>query len=104
MAQKIKKGDTVIVLAGKDKGKSGPVLEVLPKENRVVVKGVMVAKRHRKPTQSAPGGIVEKELSIHVSNVAYLEKGKPTRVGFKVENGVKVRYAKTTGTVISEVK
>ena len=104
MAQKIKKGDTVIVLAGKDKGKTGSVLEVMPKENRAIVKGVMMVKRHRKPTQTAPGGIVEKEATIHISNIAYMQDGKATRVGFKIEKDAKVRYAKSSGAVISGVK
>ncbi|ABC23474.1 50S ribosomal protein L24 [Rhodospirillum rubrum] len=102
-AAKIKKGDKVVVLAGKDKGKRGEVLKAIPKEGRVVVQGVNVVKRHTRPTNTAAGGIVEKEASIHVSNVAHEDPkdGSPTRVGFKVlEDGRKVRYAKRSGDVI----
>ena len=102
MAAKIKKGDKVIVLTGRDKGKTGEVTQVLPKEDRVVVSGVNVVKRHQRPTQTAPGGIVEKNASIHVSNVALADPktGEATRVGFKVEDGKKVRVAKKSGEVI----
>lgn len=100
---KIKKGDTVIVNAGKDKGKKGEVLKTIPSESRVIVKGVNVVKKHQKPTQISAGGIQEKELSIHVSNVALADpkEDKPTRVGYKtLENGTKVRVAKRSGTTI----
>ena len=102
MAAKIKKGDKVIVLTGRDKGKTGEVTQVLPKEERVVVSGVNVVKRHQRATQTAPGGIVEKNASIHVSNVALVDpkSGEATRVGFKVEDGKKVRVAKKSGEVI----
>ena len=102
MAAKIKKGDKVIVLTGRDKGKTGEVTLVLPKEERVVVSGVNVVKRHQRATQTAPGGIVEKNASIHVSNVALADpkSGEATRVGFKVEDGKKVRVAKKSGEVI----
>jgi large subunit ribosomal protein L24 len=102
MAAKIKKGDNVIVLTGKDKGKSGEVLSVLPAENRAVVRGVNVARKHQKQTASEQGGIVAKELPIHLSNIALADKdGKPTRVGFKVtEDGRKTRVAKRSGDVI----
>jgi len=102
MAAKIKKGDTVIVLTGRDKGKTGQVTQVLPKEDRVVVEGVNVVKRHQRPTQQAQGGIIEKSASIHVSNVALTDpkSGEATRVGFKVEDGKKVRVAKKSGEVI----
>ncbi len=103
MAAKIKKGDRVIVLAGKDKGKTGEVLQVMPKESRVLVAGVNVVKRHTAPSQMNAGGIVEKEASLHVSNVAHIDPrdSKPTRVGFKtVEGGRKVRFAKRSGEVI----
>jgi len=103
MAAKIKKGDKVVVLAGKDRGKEGEVLKVLPKEDRVVVQGVNMVKRHQRPTQFNAGGIQEKEASLHVSNVAHLDPkdGKPTRVGFKtLEDGRKVRYAKRSGEQI----
>jgi large subunit ribosomal protein L24 len=102
MAAKIKKGDRVILLTGKDKGRTGNVLQVMPKENRVVVSGLNMVQRHTRPSQSDPnGGIKHKEASVHVSNVAIVDaNGKPTRVGFKVEDGKKVRVAKTTGEVI----
>jgi len=103
MAARIKKGDTVIVIAGRDKGRKGEVLKVLPRENRAIVKGVNIVKRHQRPTQSQAGGIVEKEAPVHVSNLAHIDPkdGKPTRVGFKVlEDGRKVRYAKRSGEVI----
>ena len=103
MAAKIKKGDRVVVLAGKDKGKQGAVLQVLPKDNRVVVEGVNMVSRHTKATQADPqGGIKSKEATLHVSNVALVDSnGKPTRVGFKIEGDKKVRVAKTTGEVIN---
>ncbi len=102
MAAKIKKGDKVIVLTGRDKGKTGEVTQVLPKEERVVVSGVNVVKRHQRPSQTNPGGIVEKNASIHVSNVALVDpkSGEATRVGFKIEDGEKVRVAKKSGEVI----
>ena len=103
MAAKIKKGDRVILLTGKDKGRTGNVTKVLPKDGRVFVSGVNVVMRHTKPTQGDPqGGIKRKEASIHVSNVAIVDSnGKPTRVGFKIEDGKKVRVAKTTGETIN---
>ena len=103
MAAKIKKGDRVVVLAGKDKGRQGAVLKVLPKDERVVVEGLNMVQRHTRPTQLDPqGGIKNKEASIHLSNVAIVDsKGKPTRVGFKIEGDKKVRIAKTTGEVIN---
>jgi large subunit ribosomal protein L24 len=103
MAAKIKKGDRVVVLAGKDKGKQGAVTQVLPKDNRVVVEGVNLVSRHTKATQADPqGGIKQKEAALHVSNVAIVDSnGKPTRVGFKIEGDKKVRVAKTTGEVIN---
>jgi large subunit ribosomal protein L24 len=103
MAAKIKKGDRVVLLTGKDKGQKGSVLKVLPKENRVLVEGVNLVKRHTKATQQDPqGGIKTKEATIHISNVALVDKnGKPTRVGFKVDGDKKVRVAKTTGEVIN---
>ncbi len=100
---KIKKGDTVIVIAGRDKGKKGEVLKVMPKENRAIVKGVNMVKRHQKPTANGAGGIITKEAPIHISNLAHVDPkdGKPTRVGFKIlEDGRKVRYAKRSGEVI----
>ena len=103
MAAKIKKGDRVQVLAGKDKGRQGAVLRVLPKEERVVVEGLNMVQRHTRPTQMDPqGGIKNKEAAIHISNVAIVDSnGKPTRVGFRVEGDKKVRVAKTTGEVIN---
>ncbi|RIY01520.1 50S ribosomal protein L24 [Aureimonas flava] len=104
--QKIKKGDNVVVLAGKDKGRSGKVLQVMPKEDRAVVSGVNMVKRHQKQTASQEAGIVSKEAPIHLSNlsVADPKDGKPTRVGFKVvgegENAKKVRVAKRSGEQI----
>ncbi len=100
MAAKIRRGDDVIVLSGRDKGKKGTVLAVDPKQRRAVVQGVNVAKRHTAPTQSDPGGIKEKELSIHLSNIALEDPktGKPTRVGFKaLKDGTKVRVARRSG-------
>ena len=102
MAAKIKKGDRVILLTGKDKGRTGNVLRVMPKEERVVVSGLNMVQRHTRPSQGDPqGGIKHKEASVHVSNVAIVDSaGKPTRVGFRIEDGKKVRVAKTTGEVI----
>lgn len=99
----IKKGDKVIVITGKDKGKTGTVIEALPKRDRVVVEGVNIVKKHQKPTQMNPeGGIVEFEAAIHVSNVMLLDPktNKPTRVGTKIEDGKKVRVAKKSGEII----
>jgi large subunit ribosomal protein L24 len=102
MAAKIKKGDRVILLAGKDKGRTGNVTLVMPKDSRVVVQGLNMVQRHTRPSQGDPqGGIKHKEASVHVSNVAIVDQtGKPTRVGFEVRDGKKVRVAKTTGEVI----
>jgi large subunit ribosomal protein L24 len=102
MAAKIKKGDRVILLTGKDKGRTGNVTKVMPKDSRVLVSGLNMVQRHTRPSQGDPqGGIKHKEASVHVSNVAVVDSnGKPTRVGFKVEDGKKVRVAKTTGEVI----
>ena len=101
MAAKIRKGDRVVVLTGKDKGRQGSVLKVLPKESRVVVEGLNMVQRHTRPSQGDPqGGIKNKEAPIHVSNVAIVDsKGKPTRVGFRMDGDKKVRFAKTTGEV-----
>jgi large subunit ribosomal protein L24 len=99
--QKIKKGDNVVVLAGKDKGRTGEVLQVMPKEDRAVVRGINMVKRHQRQTQTQEAGIINKEASIHLSNIAILAKdGKPTRVGIQVVEGKKVRVAKRTGDVI----
>ena len=100
---KVKKGDTVIVIAGKDKGKRGEVIRSIPDDWRVVVQGVNVVKRHTRPAAGQPGGIVEKEASIHVSNVMLVDPktDKPTRVGRKLlDDGRRVRYAKGSGEVI----
>ena len=98
---KIKKGDTVKVIAGKDNNKEGKVLSVDVKNGKVLVEGVNMITKHTKPSQANPGGgIVQKEAPIDLSNVMYVHKGKATRVGFKVEDGKKVRIAKSTGEVI----
>jgi large subunit ribosomal protein L24 len=103
MAAKIKKGDRVVVLTGKDKGRQGDVLKVLPKDERVFVSGLNMVQRHTRASQADPqGGIKHKEASLHLSNVAIVDSnGKPTRVGFKVDGDKKVRIAKTTGEVIN---
>ncbi len=104
MAARIRKGDTVVVVTGADRGKRGEVLQVMPKAERAVVQGVNVAKRHTKPQgMGQPGGIVEKEATIHLSNLKLIDpkSDKPTKVGFRVlEGGRKVRVAKATGEVI----
>lgn len=101
MAAKLKKGDKVVVLAGKDKGKQGEISAVFPKDNKAVVDGINVAIRHQRQTQTSQGGRVAKAMPIDLSNLALLDKnGKATRVGFRVEGDKKVRFAKTTGDVI----
>ena len=103
MAAKIKKGDTVVVLTGRDTGKSGQVVQVIPKEGRALVRGVNVVRKHQKQTMNEEGGIKSKELPIHLSNLAVADPadGKPTRVGFKIlEDGRKVRFAKRSGGLI----
>lgn len=97
---KIKKDDTVIVLSGDDKGKTGVVKKAMPKENKVIVEGVNMVKRHTKPSQTNPGGIVSKEAAIHVSNVAIVKDGKATKIGYKTVDGKKVRFARKSGDVI----
>jgi len=100
---KIKKGDKVIVRSGRDKGKTGEVLKVFPSRNRAIVQGVNRVKRHQRPSQASAGGIIEKEATIDVSNLAHLDPkdDKPTRVGFKVlDDGRKVRFAKRSGEII----
>jgi large subunit ribosomal protein L24 len=102
---KIKKGDNVVVVSGRDKGKSGEVLRVFPTESRVIVQGVHVARRHTRQSMGNPGGIVDKELTIHVSNVAHIDpsSGKPTRVGYKtLDDGRKVRVARRSGEVLDK--
>jgi large subunit ribosomal protein L24 len=103
MKFKIKKGDKVVVITGRDKGKSGEVLRVLRDEDRVLVQGVNMIKRHTRPAAGQTGGIVEKEAAIHISNVAHIDpkSSKPTRVGYKVlADGRKVRFARRSGEVI----
>jgi len=101
MAAKLKKGDKVVVLAGKDKGKQGEITAVFPKENKAVVDGVNIAIRHTRQSQTSQGGRVAKAMPIDLSNLSLMDKnGKATRVGFREEEGKKVRFAKTTGDVI----
>jgi large subunit ribosomal protein L24 len=103
MAAKIKKGDKVLVLAGRDKGRLGEVIQVLPKESRALVRGVNLVKRHQRQTAKQEGGIISKEGTIHLSNLALAdpEDGKPTRVGFKIlDDGRKVRFAKRSGDLV----
>ena len=99
---KIKKGDKVIVIAGDDKGKTGEVLKAMPKEGKVVVQGVNLVKRHTKPSQTNPGGIVTKEAAIQVSNVAVVDpkSNKASKIGYKEVDGKKVRVARKSGEVI----
>ncbi len=102
---KVKKGDNVVVISGRDKGKQGEVLRVFPTESRLIVQGVHVARRHTRQRMGDPGGIVEKELTIHVSNVAHIDpgSGKPTRVGYKIlDDGRKVRVARRSGEVLDK--
>jgi len=100
--QKIRKGDKVVVLTGKDKGRNGEVLQVMPKENRALVRGINVVKRHQRQTQSQQAGIINKEAPVHLSNLAIADPkdGKPTRVGFRIDDDRKVRVAKRSGAVI----
>jgi large subunit ribosomal protein L24 len=100
---KIKKGDQVVVLSGRDRGKKGEVLKMFPKEDRAVVQGVHMVKRHNRASPRQPAGIVEKEATIHISNIAHVDPdtGRPTRVGYRfLEDGRKVRFAKRSGEVI----
>ena len=102
--QKIRKGDKVVVLAGKDKGRTGEVLSVAPKDDKAIVRGVNLVRRHQKQSQSQEGGIITKEAPIHLSNIALADPkdGKPTRVGFQVQkDGKKVRVAQRSGEVIN---
>jgi large subunit ribosomal protein L24 len=103
MAAKLKKGDSVVVIAGKDKGKKGEITRVLPKDHKAVVGGVNIAIRHTKQTQSSQGGRIAKELPIELSNLALVDpkSGEATRVGFRFEDGKKVRYAKKSGETIN---
>jgi large subunit ribosomal protein L24 len=102
---KIKKGDSVFVLSGKDKGKTGKILKVLRDERRVVVEGVNISARHHRPSPRHPdGGVVRQEFPLSASNVAFFDSisGRPTRIGFRIENGKKVRYAKRSGELIDQ--
>ena len=103
MAAKLRKGDQVIVLAGKDKGRKGEIIRVIPKENKAVVSGVNVAIRHQRQTAQGQGGRIAKELPMDLSNLAFVDPktGEATRVGFRIENGQKVRYAKKSGETIN---
>ena len=101
MAAKLKKGDTVIVLIGKDRGKTGEIIRVMPKQGKAIVEGLNMAIRHTRQSQNEQGGRLPKAMPIDLSNLAYVDSnGKPTRVGFREEKGTKVRYAKTTGETI----
>jgi large subunit ribosomal protein L24 len=101
MAAKIRKGDKVVVLTGKDKGKTGEVLQVFPEDSRATVQGINLVRRHTKQTASQDAGIFTKPAPVHLSNLAIADsKGKPTRVGFQIKDGVKSRVAKTTGETI----
>ena len=101
---KIKTGDSVIILAGKDKGKTGNVTSVIKANDRVIVEGVNIVKHHRKATQESPGKIEEKEASIHISNVAHVdpENGKPTRVKYEIKDGVKRRLSVVSGSLLDK--
>ena len=101
MAAKLKKGDKVVVLAGKDKGKQGEITRVMPKDGKAIVDGINIAIRHQRQSQTAQGGRLPTAMPIDLSNLALLDKnGKATRVGFRIEGDKKVRFAKTTGDVI----
>ena len=103
MAAKIKKGDTVVVLTGRDEGRSGEVIQVMPKDEKALVRGINLVKKHQKQTQSQEGGIISKEAAIHLSNLAVADPkdGKATRVGFRIlDDGRKVRFAKRSGDLI----
>ena len=101
MAAKLRKGDRVVVLAGKDKGQTGEITQVMPKDNKAVVDGVNIAIRHTRQSQTSQGGRIPKPMPIDLSNLALMDKnGKPTRVGFRMEGDTKVRFAKTTGDLV----
>ena len=103
MAAKIKKGDTVVVLTGRDEGRSGEVIQVMPKDDKAFVRGINLVKKHQRQTQNQEGGIISKEAAIHLSNLAVADPkdGKPTRVGFRIlDDGRKVRFAKRSGDLI----
>jgi large subunit ribosomal protein L24 len=103
MAAKLRKGDKVVVLAGKDKGKQGEISRVMPKDNKAIVSGVNVAIRHQRQTQNSQGGRIAKEMPIDLSNLAFVDpkSGEPTRIGFRMEGDKKVRYAKKSGETIN---
>ena len=103
MAAKLKKGDKVVVLSGKDKGRSGDILQISPEKNRALVQGVNMVRRHTKQSTSQEAGIYSREASIHLSNLAFADPGdgKPTRVGFQIKDGNKARIAKHSGEVIN---
>ena len=103
MAAKVKKGDKVVVLTGRDKGRSGEVVQVMPKDDKALVRGINLVKKHQKQTQNQEGGIISKEAAIHLSNLAIADPkdGQPTRVGFRIlDDGRKVRFAKRSGDLI----
>ena len=98
---KLKKGDTVVVIAGKDKGKEGEIAQVFPADNKVIIAGVNTAKKHQKArAANQQGGIIDRDLPVDASNVMLVHKGKPTRVGYRIDGDKKVRVAKSTGEVI----
>ncbi|WP_341793666.1 MULTISPECIES: 50S ribosomal protein L24 [unclassified Rickettsia] len=102
---KVKKGDEVVVITGKYKGKKGKILKVFPEDNKIIVSGVNLVKKHTKPSQVSEGGIITKELPIHISNVAHIDpkSGESTKIGFKIlEDGSKVRVAKKSGEIIGK--
>lgn len=101
---KIKKGDKVKVTTGKDKGKVGNVLKVFPTESRIIVSGVNIVKKHTKPTQTSEGGIIQKELPIHISNVSHVDPKtqEATKIGYRIEGGKKIRFAKKSNEIISK--
>jgi large subunit ribosomal protein L24 len=99
---KLKKGDNVLVLSGKDKGKTGSILSIILKKNRAIVKGIHIVKKHQKPDKKSAGGIVEKELPVHLSNLSIIsaKDGKSTKIGIKLDNNKKIRFEKKTGEII----
>lgn len=101
MAAKLKKGDKIVVLTGKDKGKQGEITQVMPSDNKAIVDGINISIRHTKQSQTSQGGRLPKAMPIDLSNLSLMDaNGKATRVGFRLEDGVKVRFAKTTGEVL----
>ena len=102
---KLKKGDNVLVVSGKDKGKSGSILSIFPIKNKAIVKGINIVKKHQKPDKKSGGGIIEKEWPVHISNLSFvsIKDGKKTKIGYKIENNKKIRFEKKTGEVIKNV-